>query len=53
MTPSDYCLMGKHMIFEKYDPDSIKAEIKAELKANYDIDEIMYVNPVYDISNYY
>ena len=52
-TPSDFCLMGKHMIFESYDPDSIKADICAELKATYDIDEIVYVNPVYDISNYY
>ena len=27
VTPSDFCLMGKHMIFENYDPESIKAEI--------------------------
>jgi hypothetical protein len=53
LTPSDFCLMGKHMEFEKYDPESIKTEIENELKAEYGISDVVYVNPVYDISNYY
>jgi hypothetical protein len=54
LTPSDFCLMGKHMEFENYDPESIKKEIKEELEKQYDLsNEIVYVNPVYDISNYY
>jgi len=53
LTPSDFCLMGKHMEFDNYDPESIKAEIEAELKNEYEISEVIYVNPVYDISNYY
>lgn len=53
LTPSDFCLMGKHMEFSNYDPDSIKAEIESELQSAYEISEVVYVNPVYDISNYY
>ena len=53
LTPSDYCLMGRHMNFKDYNVKSIKAEIAAELKDRYDIDEIVYVNLVYDISKYY
>lgn len=27
LTPSDFCLMGRHMQFENYDPESIKKEV--------------------------
>jgi hypothetical protein len=52
-TPSDFCLMGRHMQFEQYDPASIKREIEEELKERYGIEEVVYVNPVYDIADYY
>lgn len=52
-TPSDFCLMGRHMQFEQYDPASIKKEIEEELKERYNISEVVYVNPVYDIADYY
>lgn len=53
LTPSDFCLMGKHMEFENYDPESIKQEIVDELRTSYEIQDVVYVNPVYDISDYY
>ena len=27
LTPSDFCLLGRHMEFDNYDPESIKNEI--------------------------
>jgi len=45
--------MGRHMQFEQYDPASIKKEIEEELKEKYNITEVVYVNPVYDIADYY
>jgi hypothetical protein len=53
LTPSDFCLMGRHMEFDNYDPESIKNEIQEELNSQYGIDELVYVNPVYDIADYY
>ena len=32
LSPSDFCLMGRHMEFENYDPESIKKEIVEELE---------------------
>ena len=52
-SPSDYCLMGKHMEFENYDPQSIENEIKEQFDLKYQNIQIVYSNPVYDISDYY
>lgn len=52
-TPSDFCLMGKNMKFNDYNPKAIEKAIRDEFKNSYDIDNIVYVNPVYDIADFY
>ena len=52
-TPSDFCLMGKNMKFDDYNPKAIEKQIREEFKNMYDIDNIIYVNPVYDIADFY
>ena len=51
-TPSDFCLMGTDMCFEDYAPPAISEKVKEVFKEKYDI-EVEYVNPTYDISNFY
>ena len=52
-SPSDFCLMGRNMKFHNYNPDEIEKAIKEEFKLNYEIDDVIYVNPVYDIADFY
>ena len=53
-TPSDFCLMGKNMQFDKYNPVEIEKAIRTEFRQSYDIDNgIVYVNAVYDIADFY
>lgn len=50
-TPSDFCLIGKNMKFDDYNPEAIKTAIKNKFKEEYEID-VIYANPVYDIADY-
>ena len=53
-TPSDFCLMGKNMQFDNYNPTEIEKAIRTEFRQSYDIDNgIVYVNAVYDIADFY
>lgn len=51
-TPSDFCLMGSNMYFDKHDSKSIEEAIKKELKEGYEVD-IEYVNVAYDIADFF
>ena len=52
-TPSDFCLMGTNMRFDNYSPEEITKTVKEEFKRLYNIDDIIYINPVYDIADFY
>mmetsp|Transcript_17892 Transcript_17892/g.30407 ORF Transcript_17892/g.30407 Transcript_17892/m.30407 type:complete len:217 (+) Transcript_17892:554-1204(+) len=52
-TPSDFCLMGLNMHFEDCSPNAIENFLKEHLKDAYGVDEIEYVNPAYDIDEFY
>jgi hypothetical protein len=54
-TPSDYCIMGHSMQFESYHPKEIEAKVKEVFCAKYDMeeDDIVYVNPCFDIGDFY
>ena len=52
-TPSDFCIMGKNMKFENYNPSKIEEAIRENFKNKFEIDDIVYVNPVYDIADFY
>lgn len=45
--------MGKNMKFDKYSPLGIREELKAYFSSKYGIDDIVYINPVYDIADIY
>ena len=53
LSPSDFCIMGKHMEFKNYDVEEMEKEIREHLKEFYDINDIVYINPIFDISNFY
>lgn len=54
-TPSDYCIMGYNMVFEDYHPKKIEKKIRAVFEEKYNIGkkDIIYINPCYDIGDFY
>jgi hypothetical protein len=52
-TPSDFCVMGTNIFFEDYTQEGMEREIREYLRTNYDINEFVYLNPTFNISNYY
>lgn len=41
------------MSFDEYTPEKIEEEIRAYLQENYQIDDIVYINPTYNIFDLY
>lgn len=52
-TPSDFCLMGTNIFFEDYSQEGMEKEIREYLIKNFEINEFVYINPTFNISNYY
>lgn len=53
MTPSDFCVMGTNMYFDKYNPEAMETEIREGLKIKFGIEDIQYINPAYYINDFY
>jgi len=52
-TPSDFCLMAWNLQFKDNSPDAIQDELKKTIEEQYNIDDIQYINPAYDIADFY
>ena len=52
-TPSDFCLMGTNIYFEDCSQEGMEKEIREYLSNNYDINDFVYFNPTFNISNFY
>ena len=54
-TPSDYCCIGYNMVFDDYHPKAMADAIKASFAEKYGMkeDDIIYINPCFDIGDFY
>ena len=52
-TPSDFCLMGMDMTFDDCSPEAIKERVTQAFADKFAINDVVYVNPAYDIKDFY
>ena len=52
-TPSDFCLMGMDMTFDDCSPEAIKERVTQVFADKFAINDVVYVNPAYDIKDFY
>jgi hypothetical protein len=55
VTPSDFCVMGRHMVFDSYNLEDMDAQITRVFEERYGIseEEIMYINYTFNIEKIY
>lgn len=55
LTPSDFCLMGRNMVFESYAPKDMREAIVKAFSERYGVaeEDIVYINFAYNIGKFY
>jgi hypothetical protein len=53
ITPSKFSLVCKNFYFEDCSREGINKELRKYFKEEFGIENIVYINPAYDIANFY